>query len=244
MLHNIDIHQNPKRHTHVAIIMDGNGRWAKRRLLPRAEGHRQGVEALNRVVEAAARLGIERLTVFAFSSENWARPAPEVAMLMKLFAQALHRWCEPLAKAGVRLRVIGDKTAFSDSVKEAIEASERATANGANMELVIAANYGGRWDVCQATQQVIDAGLDVTPENLSKYMTVPDVDLLIRTGGECRISNFLLWQSAYAEIYFTERLWPDFATGDLEDALAWYVRRERRFGRTSEQLQNGAELSV
>ena len=235
---------HPKTPAHVAIIMDGNGRWAKRRLLPRAEGHRQGVEALNRVVEAAARLGIERLTVFAFSSENWARPAPEVAMLMKLFAQALHRWCEPLAKAGVRLRVIGDKTAFSDSVKEAIEASERATVNGTNMELVIAANYGGRWDVCQATQQVIDAGLDVTPENLSKYMTVPDVDLLIRSGGECRISNFLLWQSAYAEIYFTERLWPDFAAGDLEDALAWYVRRERRFGRTSEQLQNGAELSV
>ena len=235
---------HPKTPAHVAIIMDGNGRWAKKRFLPRAEGHRQGVEALNRVVESAVQLGIKRLTVFAFSSENWARPAPEVAMLMKLFAQALHRWCEPLAKAGVRLRVIGDKTAFSDSVKEAIEASERATANSSNMELVIAANYGGRWDVCQATQQVIDAGLDVTPENLSKYMTVPDVDLLIRTGGECRISNFLLWQSAYAEIYFTERLWPDFAAGDLEDALAWYVRRERRFGRTSEQLQNGAELSV
>ena len=235
---------HPKTPAHVAIIMDGNGRWAKKRLLPRAEGHRQGVEALNRVVESAVQLGIKRLTVFAFSSENWARPAPEVAMLMKLFAQALHRWCEPLAKAGVRLRVVGDKTAFSDSVKEAIEASERATANGSNMELVIAANYGGRWDVCQATQQVIDAGLDVTPENLSKYMTVPDVDLLIRTGGECRISNFLLWQSAYAEIYFTERLWPDFAAGDLEDALAWYVRRERRFGRTSEQLQNAAELSV
>lgn len=235
---------HPKTPAHVAIIMDGNGRWAKKRFLPRAEGHRQGVEALNRVVESAVQLGIKRLTVFAFSSENWARPAPEVAMLMKLFAQALHRWCEPLAKAGVRLRVIGDKTAFSDSVKEAIEASERATANGSNMELVIAANYGGRWDVCQATQQVIDTGLDVTPENLSKYMTVPDVDLLIRTGGECRISNFLLWQSAYAEIYFTERLWPDFAAGDLEDALAWYVRRERRFGRTSEQLQNGAELSV
>ena len=235
---------HPKTPAHIAIIMDGNGRWAKKRLLPRAEGHRQGVEALNRVVESAVQLGIKRLTVFAFSSENWARPAPEVAMLMKLFAQALHRWCEPLAKAGVRLRVIGDKTAFSDSVKEAIEASERATANGSNMELVIAANYGGRWDVCQATQQVIDTGLDVTPENLSKYMTVPDVDLLIRTGGECRISNFLLWQSAYAEIYFTERLWPDFAAGDLEDALAWYVRRERRFGRTSEQLQNGAELSV
>lgn len=235
---------HPKTPAHVAIIMDGNGRWAKKRFLPRAEGHRQGVEALNRVVESAVQLGIKRLTVFAFSSENWARPAPEVAMLMKLFAQALHRWCEPLAKAGVRLRVIGDKTAFSDSVKEAIEASERATANGSNMELVIAANYGGRWDVCQATQQVIDTGLDVTPENLSKYMTVPDVDLLIRTGGECRISNFLLWQSAYAEIYFTERLWPDFDAKDLEDALEWYVRRERRFGRTSEQLQNGTELSV
>jgi len=235
---------HPKTPAHVAIIMDGNGRWAKKRLLPRAEGHRQGVEALNRVVESAVQLGIKRLTVFAFSSENWARPAPEVAMLMKLFAKALRRWSEPLAKAGVRLRVIGDKTAFSDSVKEAIEASERDTANGSNMELVIAANYGGRWDVCQATQQVIDAGLDVTPENLSKYMTVPDVDLLIRTGGECRISNFLLWQSAYAEIYFTERLWPDFDAKDLEDALEWYVRRERRFGRTSEQLQNGAELSV
>ena len=235
---------HPKTPAHVAIIMDGNGRWAKKRFLPRAEGHRQGVEALNRVVESAVQLGIKRLTVFAFSSENWARPVPEVAMLMKLFAQALHRWCEPLAKAGVRLRVIGDKTAFSDSVKEAIEASERATANGSNMELVIADNYGGRWDVCQASQQVIDAGLDMIPENLSKYLTVPDVDLLIRTGGECRISNFLLWQSAYAEIYFTERLWPDFAAGDLEDALAWYVRRERRFGRTSEQLQNGAELSV
>lgn len=235
---------HPKTPAHVAIIMDGNGRWAKKRLLPRAEGHRQGVEALNRVVESAVQLGIKRLTVFAFSSENWARPAPEVTMLMKLFAQALRRWSEPLAKAGVRLRVIGDRMAFSESVNQAIDENERATASGSNMELVIAANYGGRWDVCQATQQVIDAGLEVTPENLSKYMTVPDVDLLIRTGGECRISNFLLWQSAYAEIYFTERLWPDFAAGDLEDALAWYVRRERRFGRTSEQLQNGAELSV
>ena len=235
---------HPKTPAHVAIIMDGNGRWAKRRLLPRAEGHRQGVEALNRVVEAAARLGIERLEEPSLFQVKTGNCRTKAAMLMKLFAQALHRWCEPLAKAGVRLRVIGDKTAFSDSVKEAIEASERATVNGTNMELVIAANYGGRWDVCQATQQVIDAGLDVTPKNLSKYMTVPDVDLLIRTGGECRISNFLLWQSAYAEIYFTERLWPDFAAGDLEDALAWYVRRERRFGRTSEQLQNGAELSV
>lgn len=235
---------HPKTPAHVAIIMDGNGRWAKKRLLPRAEGHRQGVEALNRVVESAVQLGIKRLTVFAFSSENWARPAPEVAMLMKLFAQALRRWSEPLAKAGVRLRVIGDRTAFSESVNQAIDENERATASGSNMELVIAANYGGRWDVCQATQQVLAVGLDLTPINLTKFMTVPDVDLLIRTGGECRISNFLLWQSAYAEIYFTERLWPDFDAKDLEDALAWYVRRERRFGRTSEQLQDGVELSV
>lgn len=174
---------HPKTPAHVAIIMDGNGRWAKKRLLPRAEGHRQGVEALNRVVESAVQLGIKRLTVFAFSSENWARPAPEVAMLMKLFAQALRRWSEPLAKAGVRLRVIGDRTAFSESVNQAIDENERATASGSNMELVIAANYGGRWDVCQATQQVLAVGLDLTPINLTKFMTVPDVDLLIRTGG-------------------------------------------------------------
>ena len=135
---------------HVAIIMDGNGRWAKSRLRPRTEGHRQGVEALNRVVEAAARAGIERLTVFAFSSENWRRPAAEVSMLMKLFAQALRRWCEPLAEAGVRLRVIGDRMAFSDTVREAIAENEAATAGGTKMELVIAANYGGRWDCCQA----------------------------------------------------------------------------------------------
>jgi len=224
---------------HVAIIMDGNGRWAKSRLRPRTEGHRQGVEALNRVVEEAARAGIERLTVFAFSSENWRRPAAEVSMLMKLFAQALRRWCEPLAEAGVRLRVIGDRTAFSDTVREAIAENEAATAGGTKMELVIAANYGGRWDCCQAASECAAAGLEMTPENIGRFMSVPDVDLLIRTGGECRISNFLLWQSAYAEIYFTDALWPDFGEDDLKEALRWYEGRERRFGRTSEQLRNG-----
>ena len=224
---------------HVAIIMDGNGRWAKSRLRPRAEGHRQGVEALNRVVEAAAKTGIKRLTVFAFSSENWRRPEAEVSMLMKLFAHALRRWCEPLAKAGVRLRVIGDRTAFSDNVREAIAENEAATAGGTTMELVIAANYGGRWDCCQSAAECVKAGLEMTPENLGRFMSVPDVDLLIRTGGECRISNFLLWQSAYAEMYFTDALWPDFGEADLAEALRWYEGRERRFGRTSEQLQNG-----
>lgn len=222
---------------HVAVIMDGNGRWAKSRLLPRAEGHRQGVEALNRVVREAVDLGIDRLTVFAFSSENWARPAAEVAMLMKLFAQALRRWREPLAEAGVRLRVIGDKSVFSDDLREAIEACEAATAAGMTMELAIAANYGGRWDICQATARAVSAGETVTPEAIGRYLCVPDVDLLIRTGGECRISNFLLWQSAYAEIHFTSRLWPDFGAEDLREALRWYAGRERRFGRTSEQLQ-------
>lgn len=225
---------------HVAIIMDGNGRWAKSRLRPRAEGHRQGVEALNRIVETAAKAGIGRLTVFAFSSENWRRPEAEVSMLMKLFAQALRRWCEPLAEAGIRLRVIGDRTAFSDTVREAIEENERATAGGNKMELVIAANYGGRWDCCQAAAECVKAGFEVTPENLTPFMSVPDVDLLIRTGGECRISNFLLWQSAYAEIYFTDVLWPDFGESELTEALRWYEGRERRFGRTSEQLQKGA----
>ena len=222
---------------HVAIIMDGNGRWAKSRLMPRAEGHRQGVEALNRVTEAAAKRGIRRLTVFAFSSENWARPAPEVAMLMQLFGQGLRRWSVPLNDAGIRLRVVGDRSAFSAGLQAAIEACEAATALGTRMELNIAANYGGRWDVCQAAKRAAADGLDVTPDTLGQYLAVPDVDLLIRTGGECRISNFLLWQSAYAEIFFTNRLWPDFSETDLDEALRWYEGRERRFGRTSEQLR-------
>ena len=224
---------------HVAIIMDGNGRWAQARRLPRVEGHRQGVSALERVVETAAARGVKTLTVFAFSSENWRRPAAEVSALMKLFAFGLERWQKPLAAAGVRLRVIGDREGFGKSLLASIEKTEAATAAGEKMTLVIAANYGGRWDMLQAAQAAAAEG-DLTMAGIEKHLSAAEsgeVDLLIRTGGERRISNFLLWQAAYAELYFTDTLWPDFDAGSLDDALAWYVGRERRFGMTSEQLR-------
>ena len=224
---------------HIAIIMDGNGRWARSRLLPRAEGHRQGVYALERVVDAAARRGVKALTVFAFSSENWRRPASEVSALMRLFATGLERWEKPLAEAGVRLRVIGDRTAFSESLNRTIDRTESATASGTGMRLNIAANYGGRWDLLQAAQAAAAAG-ELTADGIERRLCAIDdgeVDLLIRTGGERRISNFLLWQTAYAEFYFTDTLWPDFDGSSLDDAIDWYVGRERRFGMTSEQLR-------
>lgn len=224
---------------HIAIIMDGNGRWARSRLLPRAEGHRQGVYALERVVDAAARRGVKALTVFAFSSENWRRPASEVSALMRLFATGLERWEKHLAEAGVRLRVIGDRTAFSESLNRTIDRTESATASGAGMRLNIAANYGGRWDLLQAAQAAAAAG-ELTADGIERRLCAIDdgeVDLLIRTGGERRISNFLLWQTAYAEFYFTDTLWPDFDGSSLDDAIDWYVGRERRFGMTSEQLR-------
>ena len=224
---------------HIAIIMDGNGRWARSRLLPRAEGHRQGVYALERVVDAAARRGVKALTVFAFSSENWRRPASEVSALMRLFATGLERWEKPLAEAGVRLRVIGDRTAFSESLNRTIDRTESATASGAGMRLNIAANYGGRWDLLQAAQAAAAAD-ELTADGIERRLCAIDdgeVDLLIRTGGERRISNFLLWQTAYAEFYFTDTLWPDFDGSSLDDAIDWYVGRERRFGMTSEQLR-------
>ncbi|WP_165657827.1 polyprenyl diphosphate synthase [Sutterella wadsworthensis] len=224
---------------HVAVIMDGNGRWAQSRCLPRVEGHRKGVEALERVVEAAAQRGVKTLTVFAFSSENWRRPAAEVTALMKLFALGLERWRKPLSEAGVRLRVIGDRTGFSSALNETIDAAEAATAAGSKMTLVIAANYGGRWDMLQAAQAAAAEG-ELTMEGVGKRLCAAElgeVDLLVRTGGERRISNFLLWQAAYAEFYFTDTLWPDFDGEAFDDALAWYVGRERRFGMTSEQLR-------
>ncbi len=222
---------------HVAIIMDGNGRWAKARYFPRAEGHRRGVGALNRVTQAAAEAGVKILTVFAFSSENWHRPADEVTTLMKLFATALERWVEPLSAAGVALRVVGDRSRFSPDLNEVIAHAETQTAHGQRMVLNVAANYGGRWDMVQAAAAVVQKGLALTPETIEAHLSVPAVDLMIRTGGECRLSNFLLWQSAYAELYMTDKLWPDFTGEDLAEALSWYARRERRFGRTSEQLQ-------
>ena len=224
---------------HVAVIMDGTGRWAQSRCLPRVEGHRKGVEALERVVEAAAQRGVKTLTVFAFSSENWRRPAAEVTALMKLFALGLERWRKPLSEAGVRLRVIGDRTGFSSALNETIDAAEAATAAGSKMTLVIAANYGGRWDMLQAAQAAAAEG-ELTMEGVGKRLCAAElgeVDLLVRTGGERRISNFLLWQAAYAEFYFTDTLWPDFDGEAFDDALAWYVGRERRFGMTSEQLR-------
>lgn len=224
---------------HVAVIMDGNGRWAKTRRLPRAEGHRRGVEALDRVVEAAVRIGVPALTVFAFSSENWRRPEAEVSMLMRLFASGLARWEKPLADAGVRLRVIGEKSAFPETVQRAIERTEKATETGSRMHLNIAANYGGRWDVLQAAQAAVAAGEALTPESISGRLSTAadgEVDLLIRTGGERRVSNFLLWQAAYAELYFDDALWPDWGEADFLRAISWYVGRERRFGMTSEQV--------
>ncbi len=230
------MHPNPFPE-HVAIIMDGNGRWAKSRHFPRAEGHRRGVAALNAVTEGAVRAGIKMLTVFAFSSENWNRPAAEVAMLMKLFASALDRWSEPLKEAGVVMRVAGDRSRFSDELNRVIDRAEQETAGGTRMVLNIAANYGGRWDMAQAARKTVEAGEELTAENIERHLALPAVDLMIRTGGESRLSNFLLWQSAYAEIYFTGTLWPDFTAEDLNRAVLWYTGRERRFGRTSEQLQ-------
>ncbi len=229
---------------HVAIIMDGNGRWAKARGMPRTFGHREGVRALERVVRAAAERGVRYLTVFAFSSENWRRPKAEVTLLMELFRDALARWQAPLAEARVRMRVIGDRTAFSERLCGAIDACESATAGGSRMTLQIAANYGGQWDVCQAARAAAEAGLPITPENIERYLSTQDsgsVDLLIRTGGEQRISNFLIWQSAYAEIFVSARLWPDFDAGALDEALGWFAGRERRFGMTSEQV-SGARV--
>ena len=226
---------------HLAVIMDGNGRWAKARHLPRAEGHRQGVLALHRLVERAAERGVKVLTVFAFSSENWRRPQTEVSLLMRLFAVSLRDWKSKLQSAGVSLRIVGDIEPFPDDVKRAIAETESATAAGRVMRLNVAANYGGRWDMCQAATQTLAAGLPLTVENISaRLATAPDgdVDLLIRTGGEQRISNFLLWQAAYAEIYFSDCLWPDFSAAHLDEALLWYEGRERRFGMTSEQLRS------
>lgn len=230
---------------HVAIIMDGNGRWAKKRFLPRAQGHRRGLTTLHEVVEASVKAGIRTLTVFAFSSENWHRPESEVRLLMELFASGLKKWTPQLKAAGVRIRIIGDMSAFSAELLEVINESESATRDGTNMLLNIAANYGGRWDITQAAQKVMDAGLPFTEANLSRFMAVCDVDLLIRTGGENRLSNFLLWESSYAELFFSEKLWPDFDEHALLAALAWYEKRERRFGRTSEQIQGtkGCELT-
>ncbi|PPE68961.1 di-trans,poly-cis-decaprenylcistransferase [Caldimonas thermodepolymerans] len=216
--------------------MDGNGRWASRRRMPRVLGHEQGVEALVRTVRACAERGIEYLTVFAFSSENWKRPEEEVSGLMKLVLVAVSKHVQQLAEAGVRIHIVGDRSKVSDKVKASWDQAEAATRHNSRMVLSVAFNYGGRWDIVQACRRAMADGLgpdDLSEATLARYMALshaPDPDLFIRTGGELRISNFLLWQAAYAELYFTDCLWPDFDAGQLDAALAAYAARERRFG--------------
>jgi undecaprenyl diphosphate synthase len=221
---------------HVAVVMDGNGRWARKRFLPRFFGHKQGVDALVRTVQACADRGIEYLTVFAFSSENWKRPTEEVSGLMSLVLVAVSKYLAKLAKEGVRIRIVGDRSAVSDKVRAAWDQAERATEHNRRITLSVAFNYGGRWDVVQACRSAIQAGVgaeELDEARLSSFMAMsyaPDPDLFIRTGGEVRISNFLLWQTAYSELFFTDCLWPDFDEGELDAALTAYAARDRRFG--------------
>lgn len=232
---------------HIAIIMDGNGRWAKRRLMPRVEGHRRGVEAVREAIRNCAEKGVAYLTLFAFSSENWRRPEDEVSVLMQLFVMALEREVIKLHENGIRFRVVGDLSRFEPRLQQLIRESEELTANNQRLTLTVAANYGGRWDILQAFNQLALAHPerqgDFIEEDLTPYLAMayaPEPDLFIRTGGEQRISNFLLWQLAYSELYFTDTLWPDFDTEALEAAIKSYQNRERRFGRTSEQLTKHA----
>ncbi len=227
---------------HVAIVMDGNGRWAKRRFLPRLAGHKQGVESLRRCVRACAERGIGVLTVFAFSSENWNRPQDEVSGLMELMAKALTREVPQLSRDGVRLHFVGERASLSDKVRAGLAQAEAATAHNARLVLNVCFNYGGRWDIAHAAAQLAARGEPITEMAMDRAMAlahVPDPDLLIRTGGEMRLSNFLLWQAAYAELYFSDSLWPDFDEAALDQAIAAYQGRERRFGQTSEQVQAG-----
>ncbi|MBN2691382.1 MAG: di-trans,poly-cis-decaprenylcistransferase [Burkholderiaceae bacterium] len=218
---------------HVAVVMDGNGRWAQRRFLPRSSGHKFGVDALKKIVRHCAEIGVAHLTVFAFSSENWARPAEEVQTLMDLFVKALQRESAELAKQGVQLRVIGDLSAFSAEMRGLIAQSEALTRGNTTLVLNVALNYGGRWDMLQAAQALSAAGEVPSTDGIARHLALahsPDPDLLIRTGGEHRISNFLLWQLAYTELYFTDILWPDFNTEAFDAALADFAHRQRRFG--------------
>jgi len=232
---------------HIAIIMDGNGRWARSRMLPRYVGHREGVKAVRRIVEACRDKGIKALTLFAFSSENWRRPRDEVGLLMDLFIRTLRKEVDTLHKNGIRIRFIGDHSAFPGDLRELIVQAETRTRMNAKLDLVIAANYGGHWDIAEACRRVavrIAAGElkpeDITTDLIGHEIALADLpvpDLFIRTGGEQRISNFLLWQLAYTELYFTEILWPAFNEQALDDAIQSYASRQRRFGRTGEQVE-------
>ena len=235
---------------HVAIIMDGNGRWAKRRLLPRIAGHHKGVEAVRNAVRTCAERGVSALTLFAFSSENWRRPQEEVSLLMQLFVSALQQEVDRLHQNGIRFRVIGDLSRFDRKLVDLIESAQKLTAANTGLTLTVAANYGGRWDILQAVNKLRQSsGGDDSPWTEAQLLPhlsmgdLPEPDLFIRTGGEKRISNFLLWQLAYTELYFTDTLWPDFDALALDLAITSYRQRERRFGRTSEQVSVSAETA-
>lgn len=232
---------------HIAIIMDGNGRWAKNRFLPRTAGHHAGVSSVRKVIEYCGSAGVEALTLFAFSSENWRRPQQEVSVLMGLFLATLERETERLNKSNIRLRVIGDRTAFAPQLQATIADAERLTSANTGLNVVIAANYGGRWEITEAVRRVVSqvSGGLLSPEAITTEVFasnlslagLPEPDLFIRTGGEKRISNFLLWQLAYTELYFTDTLWPDFDETALEEAIKDYSGRQRRFGYTGEQVE-------
>ncbi|MCF7695795.1 isoprenyl transferase [Mycetohabitans sp. B2] len=235
---------------HIAIIMDGNGRWAQRRRLPRVAGHTKGLDAVRTIVEACAARGVKFLTLFAFSSENWRRPVDEVSFLMRLFISALEREIARLHTNGIRLHVVGDLSMFEPRIQELVRRAQAKTAANTGLTLTIAANYGGRWDILQATrkiaQQCVDAGAmqNVDEASFAQHLAMayaPEPDLFIRTGGEQRVSNFLLWQLAYTELYFTDVFWPDFNDAELSKAIASYRERERRFGRTSAQLSRQSQ---
>jgi undecaprenyl diphosphate synthase len=234
---------------HIAIVMDGNGRWAKKRILPRTAGHQAGVKAVQKVLKRCGDRGVEVLTLFAFSSENWRRPEQEVNVLMGLFVSTLEEQTQALHENGIRLRFIGDKCELSERLQREIANAEEKTKNNSRLTLVIAANYGGRWDMLQAVKKIarqVEEG-SMTPDSISlesinsrlSFPDLPEPDLFIRTGGEYRISNFLLWQLAYTELYFTETLWPDFNEKSLDRAIEAYAGRQRRFGYTSEQIESG-----
>ncbi|HET9024683.1 MAG TPA: polyprenyl diphosphate synthase [Burkholderiaceae bacterium] len=237
---------------HVAIIMDGNGRWAQAQGKPRVFGHTRGVDAVRATLQACGERGIEYLTLFAFSSENWRRPADEVSTLMKLFVSALRREVNKLVELGVRMRVVGDVAAFDAELRRLIAESEQKTEQNGKLHLTICANYGGRWDITQAARRAVEAragaeATEISEADLARHLALsfaPDPDLLIRTGGERRISNFLLWQLAYSELHFSDVLWPDFDAAELDRALAWYATRQRRFGMTGEQVGEAPVANV
>ena len=244
-----EIPETPQVPRHIAIIMDGNGRWAKQRFLPRIAGHKRGVETVRNTVSACNELGVEYLTLFAFSSENWRRPADEVSFLMQLFMVALEQEVSKLHKGGVRFKVIGDLSRFEPKLVSLVRDAEQLTCGNDRLTLTVAANYGGRWDILQAANRMLKEHPELASgfgeSDFAPFLSLnyaPEPDLFIRTGGEQRVSNFMLWQLAYAEFYFTDLLWPDFDAKALDHAIASYQQRERRFGRTSEQLLQSAGL--